>query len=193
MPRTGIVMTAYRISFCAALLGAASLLACSEPPPPPAPCVCECAPCEPAPAPAAAPAAAPAPATTAAAPPSRAGRASAAPGTGTVVELDGPARREMHTTFGAFLDAAGKKDMNIMRSASTKRLGDTLLTSTERYGDRLYRGLEQAIQAGTQGMKLVETREMGGGNVEALFKFVGDYQRRVVFFKEDGKWLLNRL
>jgi len=99
----------------------------------------------------------------------------------------------MHTTFGAFLDAAGKKDMNIMRSASTKRLCDTLLTSTERYGDRLYRGLDQAIKAGSKGMKLVETREMGGGNVEALFKFVDDYQRRVVFFKEDGKWLLNRL
>lgn len=187
-------MTAYRISFCAALLSAAGLAACSAAAPPPAPCVCECAPCEQA-APAAAPAAALSsePAKPTSTPPSRANRAGAAPGSGAIVELDGPARREMHTTFGAFLDAAGKKDMNIMRSASTKRLGDTLLTSTERYGDRLYRGLDPAIKAGTKGMKLVETREMGGGNVEALFKFVGDYQRRVVFFKEDGKWLLNRL
>ncbi|MCB9730645.1 MAG: hypothetical protein H6746_19395 [Deltaproteobacteria bacterium] len=167
---------------------------CNAPPAPAAPCVCECAPCEAAPA--AAPATpAPAASSTPATPPAptRAGRASAAPGSGNVVELDGPGRREMHTVFGAFLDAAGKKDMDAMRTTTTKRLGDTLLTSTERYGDRLYRGLAQAIQAGTKGMKLVETREMGGGNVEALFHFPSGYDRRVVFFKEDGKWLLNRL
>ena len=186
-------MTDLRTTLGAAFVGAVSWIACSTPAPPAAPCVCECAPCEQAAPPApAAPISSEAPKPTPA-PPGRAGRASAAPGTGAVVELDGPARREMHTTFGAFLDAAGKKDMNIMRSASTKRLCDTLLTSTERYGDRLYRGLDQAIKAGSKGMKLVETREMGGGNVEALFKFVDDYQRRVVFFKEDGKWLLNRL
>jgi hypothetical protein len=189
-------MIAHRRITVALLTAAAGLFACTAPPEP-APCVCECAPCpavEPAAAAPAAPSASePLQTTPRPAAPTRAGRASATPGTGAIVALDGPAKREMHTTFGAFLDAAGKRDMALMRSASTKRLGDTLVTATERHGDRLYRGLEPAIKAGTKGMKLVETREMGGGNVEALFQFVGDYQRRVVFFQEDGKWLLNRL
>lgn len=193
--------------------------ACDIGEPIPVECVCKCdeAPgaakaAAPAPAPAAAAPVRPKPTNDQRAERARAARAAAAarrrgqgaskaqgqvagePGSGTKIDLPAAEQKEMVETYLGFLKAAADQKLPTMKPFMTERLGTSVEKNMPKYKDRFFRGLDKSIAATKTGRaKLVETRNMTGGNTEALFRYTDGSERRVVFFKEGGKWLLNRL
>ncbi len=209
------------LTLSAVLAIGAVAVACNVGEPIPVECVCKCdqasagaaaaaAPAAPAPAAAVAPAA---DATAKRAERARAARAAAAarrrpggaavkasgqvagePGSGAKIDLPAAEQEEMTTTYVGFLQAAKERKLDAMKPFMTERLGTSVERNMPKYEDRFFRGLEASIAAAKDGRaKLVETRDMSGGNTEALFRFTDGGERRVVYFKENGKWLLNRL
>lgn len=121
------------------------------------------------------------------------GQVSARPGTGAVVPLDDQGRKEMQTVFSGFIKAAAKRDIPGMKRWTTGRWGDNLDGTIERYEKRFYRSVDQLVEALPSGMTLGEVRDTGGGNFEGQFRFGSGLERRPIFFKEGGKWRINRL
>ena len=145
------------------------------------------APAAPAPA-AAAPAARPGPA------PSRAtGQVGMEPGSGTPVTVSEADKEAMKKAFSEFSNAAGARNLQGMQAWTTKRLGTSLGDAIEKYTDRLYRRTDTFTAGVKAGVTVAEVRDAGEGNFDVEMKFGNGESARVLFFKEEGKWLLNRL
>ena len=99
----------------------------------------------------------------------------------------------MQKTFSDFLKAAEQRKLVPITAFLTARLGGVLERNAERYEPRFFRGLEETLSVAASGLEMGETRDAGQGNVEALFRFGSGHERRVVFFREQGAWKLNRL
>ena len=117
----------------------------------------------------------------------------AEPGTGDVVRLEAPAHRAMSASITGILRAVGSRDLAAMEPFMTTRLYESLSKSMTRYEERFFGGLRPTAEALPGGFKIAETRSMGRGNVEALLRFKGGHERRIVFFEQRGTWLVNRL
>jgi predicted lipid-binding transport protein (Tim44 family) len=117
----------------------------------------------------------------------------AEPGSGKVVTLADPAHRLMTDGLTGVLKAVGSRNLEAMRPFLTPRLYESLKKNMPRYEERFFGGLREAAEALQQGVKVVETRDMGRGNIEALFQFRSGYERRVIFFKQGDAWRINRL
>ncbi|MGM0578814.1 MAG: hypothetical protein ACQEXJ_24035 [Myxococcota bacterium] len=115
------------------------------------------------------------------------------PGSGDVVEMPPEDRTQMKDTLVAFMEDAKERDLETMTAHTTERLGASLERAVPRYEERLYRGLRPSIDALGSGVELIEVRDMGRGNHEGHFRFGDGHERRVIFFEESGRWLLNRL
>ena len=122
------------------------------------------------------------------------GRVARQPGSGEIMKTDPRTRQAMVTTYTGFLKGATRRKLEPLKSMLTKRLYGSLEKNLPKYEDRFFNGLKDSIAAMRKGgMKVKETRDMGRGNVEALVTFENGHERRVIFFKEDGAWKLNRL
>ena len=121
------------------------------------------------------------------------GRIARQPGSGDVIETDPRSKKAMVKTYTAFLKGARDQDLAPLEPFLTKRLHGSLEKNLPKYKDRFFNGLRDSIAALKGGMEIRETRDMGRGNVEALVRFENGHERRVIFFKEDGQWKLNRL
>ena len=121
------------------------------------------------------------------------GAVSTRPGAGAVVKQPETDRASMEKTFSEFLKAAEARKLGPIAPFLTARLSSVLQQKAAQYEPRFFRGLEETLGQNSSGVEMGETRDAGQGNVEALFRFGSGHERRVVFFKEDGVWKLNRL
>lgn len=122
------------------------------------------------------------------------GRIARQPGSGDVIETDERTRKTMVKNYASFLKNASRRNLEPLKPFLTKRLHGSLKKNLPKYEDRFFDGLRDSIAAlGKGSMTVKETRDMGRGNVEALVRFENGHERRVIFFKEDGDWKLNRL
>ncbi len=122
------------------------------------------------------------------------GRIARQPGSGEVMKTDERTRKAMIQNYSSFLKGASRRSLEPLKPYLTKRLHDSLQKNLPKYEARFFDGLRDSIAAlGKGGLTVKETRDMGRGNVEALVRFGNGHERRVIFFKEDGDWKLNRL
>ncbi|GMV41926.1 MAG: hypothetical protein AMXMBFR64_36420 [Myxococcales bacterium] len=152
------------------------------------------------PAPAAAPAVAAAPTPAAAVPAAPApspgvasGSVPQEPGTGAPVQVSDADKEEMKKAFSAFAAAAGSRNMDEMRKWTTERLGGSLAGAVEKYKDRLFSRTDIFTKGAAGGVTVGSVLEGGPGNFDVEFKFSNGESARVLFFKENGAWKLNRL
>ncbi len=197
-------------SLSRSLVALALALACSAcgskepapaptPPVPPAAATPDAAP-TPAPAPAADPPA-PAPTPAEAPAPSRAARertrAQGAiptePGTGASVTVSDADLEEMAKVVQGFAAAAETRDLAGMQRFTTQRLAGNLAQAVERHGERLYRRTDPLAAQAKTGVTVRDPREAAAGSVDAEVAFGDGQTTRLVFFKEDGAWRINRL
>lgn len=150
------------------------------------------APAAAAPAPATA-AAAPAPARPVAAPAKAAGEVGQEPGTGAPVAVTEADKDEMKKAFEGFAQAAGARNMEEMRKWTTDRLGGSLASAVEKYKDRLFNRTDIFTNGAKSGVTIGSVLDGGGGNFDVEVKFGSGQPVRVLFYKEEGKWRLNRL
>lgn len=115
------------------------------------------------------------------------------PGSGDPVELPDEDLEEMTRVYRSFLRSAKTHEPSEMASWTTDRLAGSLSENWDRYEDRLYRSLNDSIEALGSGVELTEVLEMNAGNHEAVFRFGNGHEDRVVMIRDDGTWRLNRL
>jgi hypothetical protein len=115
------------------------------------------------------------------------------PGTGTPAQVSDAEKEEMKKVFVGFAEAAGARDIEAMKKWTTGRLGSSLASAVEKYQDRLYRRTDTFTAGAKSGVTVAEVLDSGGGNFDVQVKFGNGESARVLFFKEDGAWRLNRL
>lgn len=146
---------------------------------------------------AAKPAARPTPAKPPAAKPAEgrkaAGKVSAEPGSGTPVTVTADDKKEMAEVIKGFAEAAGKRSLPDMQKWTTERLGNSLVSAVEKHTDRLYRRTDIFSNGAKKGVEIGTTNDVGDGNYDVEIKFGDGENVRLLFFKELGKWRLNRL
>lgn len=204
-------------AFSLILLGVSlvGLPAC-QPQPDPIQCVCQCdgpppegakvtvtsaseqpavAAAKPAVKPTPAPAKEPPPPAPAANRPTRAtGQVAAEPGSGVPVTVTDEAKKEMLTAMEGLAKAAKARDMEGMKKFTTERLGTSLESAVEKHGDRLYRRTDIFSAGIDAGAPVIEqTNDVGDGNFDVQFKFANGETAHLLMFKEEGKWVFNRL
>ena len=121
------------------------------------------------------------------------GRVSAEPGSGTPKVMEDTDKSEMKTVFEGFAKAAKARNLGDMQKFTTERLGKSLESSLEKYAERLYRRTDMFSAGVASGVTIGGTNELGDGNFDIEIKFGEGTPVHVLFFKEEGKWRLNRL
>lgn len=136
---------------------------------------------------------APTPARPAPAPPRATGEVGQEPGTGAPAAVTDADKEEMKKTFSAFAEAAGSRNMDEMKKSTTARLGGSLASAVEKYKDRLFNRTDIFTAGVKSGVTVGSVLEGGPGNYDVELKFGNGQSARVLFFKEEGAWKLNRL
>lgn len=145
-------------------------------------------------APTPAPAAAPARTERPAPGPARAtGQVGAEPGSGTPTQLTDDDKTQITKAVTEFANAAGARNLAGMKQWTTQRLGGSLDDAVAKHTERLYRRTDMLTKGVQSGVTIGNTNDTGDGNVDVQLKFSSGDQANLLFFKEDGKWLINRL
>jgi len=121
------------------------------------------------------------------------GRVSAEPGSGVPKVMSAADTTEMKDVFLKFAKSAKARNLGEMQKTTTERLGKSLEASLDKYAERLYRRTDLFSAGAETGVTIGGTNELGDGNFDVEIKFGTGSPVHVLFFKEEGKWRLNRL
>ena len=80
-----------------------------------------------------------------------------------------------------------------MQKHATERFAKSIAGALTRQKDRLYRGIKESLAASKGKIEIKSVGDVGRGNVDVELQFSNGHTDHVMFFKEDGKWRLNRL
>lgn len=121
------------------------------------------------------------------------GRVSAEPGSGVPKVMSAEDKSQMKSVFLAFATAAKERNIGDMQKSTTERLGKSLEAALEKHKDRLYRRTDLFSVGAEGGLTIGSTNDIGDGNFDIEIKLSSGAPVHVLFFKEEGKWRLNRL
>ena len=121
------------------------------------------------------------------------GRVAAEPGSGVPKQMSDEDKNEMKEVFVQFAKAAKSRSLEEMKKATTERLENSLESSLEKYSERLYRRTDMFSVGAESGVTIGGTNDLGDGNFDIEIKFGTGQPVHVLYFKEEGKWRLNRL
>ena len=122
------------------------------------------------------------------------GRVGVEPGSGVPVEVSEAERQEMLKAIKEFSNAAGARNLEGMKQWTTERLGGALERAVNgKNRERLFRRTDMFTRGVLAGVELGTIRDTGDGNFDVEVKFKTGDIVHVLMFKEEGRWVLNRL
>jgi hypothetical protein len=116
------------------------------------------------------------------------------PGSGNPVTVSDAEKAEILGAMTTFANAAAARNFSDMKKWTTQRLGESLEKAMQTHAERLYKRTDifsNGVKAGAP--TVAATKDVGDGNLDVEFKFADGQTVNVLMFKEEGKWLFNRL